>query len=264
MRLRTWNASSTCSGFTVSGGARRSDVLPALRTRSPCSRAASTTSAAARSSSIPTRRPRPRTPTTPVRDAARAADRAPEPRNPREELFVDRFDDGAGRGAGDRVGTERRSVVARHERAGGGVGDEEGADREAVCEALREGHEIGAYVELLEGEERARAAHTGLHLVAAEQRGQRATPPPRSRRRAGRLHPPRGSARAGRARPRRRQRPRARARRSAARSAHRRGAARTALACRAARSRRGRRASCRGSLPRARRPRAFRSPCVRT
>ena len=61
-------------------------------------------------------------------------------------------------------------VITRLERAGGPVGDEQAADRQAVGQSLRERDRIGADAELLEREERARAADARLHLVEHEQR----------------------------------------------------------------------------------------------
>ena len=88
----------------------------------------------------------------------------------REQLVVDRVDDGAGGGARDGVAAEGRGVVAGLEAGGRVVGDEERADREPVREALRERDGVGPHAELLPGEERAGAADAGLHLVEDQQR----------------------------------------------------------------------------------------------
>src|SRR5438128_764883 len=50
------------------------------------------------------------------------------------------------------------------------LGRQQNADRQPVRKALRERGEVGADAEVLEGEERARPADAGLHLVEAEQR----------------------------------------------------------------------------------------------
>ena len=61
-------------------------------------------------------------------------------------------------------------MVAGSEPGGGAVAGQERADREPVREPFRERDEIGLDAELLEGEEAARPAEPGLHLVHAEQR----------------------------------------------------------------------------------------------
>ena len=58
------------------------------------------------------------------------------------------------------------------ERARGLVGDEQAADRQPVGERLGERHELRPDAELLEREERARAAHPALDLVEGEQRAE--------------------------------------------------------------------------------------------
>jgi hypothetical protein len=87
-----------------------------------------------------------------------------------QQLVADLLADRAGGRADDRVSAEGRCVVSRLERTGGLVRDEEAADREAVGEPLRQSDEIGTYTQLLEGEERPRAAGARLHLVEAEER----------------------------------------------------------------------------------------------
>ena len=61
-------------------------------------------------------------------------------------------------------------MVAGHEPGRRVVGGEQGADRQAVGEPLRQRDQMRADTELLEGEERARPADAGLHLVEAEER----------------------------------------------------------------------------------------------
>ena len=86
----------------------------------------------------------------------------------REQRVVDRIHDRAGRSARDGVAAEGRAVVTWHERAGGLAGDEQAADRQAVREPFCERDEVRPDAELLEGEERTRAADAGLDLVEAE------------------------------------------------------------------------------------------------
>ena len=59
-------------------------------------------------------------------------------------------------------------MITGGECADGLVRDEQRSDREPVGETLREGDEIGAHAELLEGEEAAGPSRTRLHLVEAE------------------------------------------------------------------------------------------------
>ena len=60
-------------------------------------------------------------------------------------------------------------MVARLEPGRRVVADEQRADRQPVCESLRQRDQVRPDTELLEGEERPRAADAGLHLVEAEQ-----------------------------------------------------------------------------------------------
>ena len=137
--------SAASSAISVSGGVRRSVCSPALPITSPCASAASTTGAAGRSSSTASRSPSPRT-------SPNAASPSRELRghvaDVGEQLVVDRVDDGARRGARDRVAAERRGVVAGLEARRCVVGDEQRADRQAVREALRERDRVGPHAEL--------------------------------------------------------------------------------------------------------------------
>ncbi len=173
---------SASSTEIVSGGVIRSAVSPAVPTSRLCSSAACATGPAGRPSSTASRRPAPRTfvelRLEPLADRAHV----------REQVVVDRLDDGARGGAGDGVAAEGRGVVARDEPGRGAVGDEQRADREAVREPLGERDRVGADAGPLPGEELARAADPGLHLVEDEQRvvaRRRARAPPRASRARG-------------------------------------------------------------------------------
>ena len=155
---------------TTSGGVSRSTSGPAERTSSPCSRQASTTGPTGRSSSAPSSSPRPRTARTPGSASSPAASWAPRSRTCGEQLVVDRLDDGAGGGRGNGIAAEGGAVVAGHEAWRGPLAGEQRSNGQPISQALGERDQVGPDAELLEGEERARAAHPGLHLVDAEQR----------------------------------------------------------------------------------------------
>ncbi len=87
----------------------------------------------------------------------------------REQLIVDRLEDGAGGGAGDGIAAERAAVVARDETLRRLVGDEERADREPVREPLRERDGVRPDPGLLPGEEGAGAPDAALDLVQDQQ-----------------------------------------------------------------------------------------------
>ncbi len=165
---RIATACSMCAGSTTSGGARRRTFGPDVRQTSPASRAASTTPV--RAGRARRRREAPRRALPRRRQRGDSGDELGAVRaDAGEQRLVDRVEHRARRGARDGIATERRSVIARLERAGGGVRDEERADRQAVREALRERDEIRLHAELLPREERSGAADAGLHLVEAEE-----------------------------------------------------------------------------------------------
>ena len=156
-------ARSASSAEIVSGGVIRSAVSPAVPTSRPCSSAARATGTR-RAAELDREQ---------EAGAAHAVEGGFEPRadlaHVREQLVVDRVDDGAGGRARDRVAAEGRGVVAGDEAARRAVGDEQRADRQAVREALRERDRVGADAGALPGEELAGAADAGLHLVEDEQ-----------------------------------------------------------------------------------------------
>ncbi len=86
-----------------------------------------------------------------------------------QQLLVDRLDDG-GRGCcRNRIAAEGGAVVAGHEAGRSPVAGEQGSNGQPISQALGERDQVRPDPELLEGEERARAAHPGLYLVDAEQ-----------------------------------------------------------------------------------------------
>ena len=73
-------------------------------------------------------------------------------------------------GAGERVAAEGRAVRAGVEARGDRRSRRQHrADRHAAAEALGERHDVGHDAALLVGEQRAGAAHAGLHLVEDQQ-----------------------------------------------------------------------------------------------
>ena len=125
------------------------------------------------------RRPQPDAVVLDPRAAARARGRAATaPRDRRavrddtcEQLVIDRV---ARRRPLPRTRRGCRRTCSRGRRAqsrpGSVVCDEQAADRQPVRQALGERDRVGAHAELLEREERARAADARLHLVEDEQR----------------------------------------------------------------------------------------------
>ena len=164
---------STSSGRRrSSGGVRRSAVAAGGedergprrgRRRRPARRAGR--------ARAPSSRPAPRTSSTPGRTRARRRAARRGSRTFASSSSSTRLDDRAGGGADDRVAAERRGVVAGREAAGGASSATSSAPiGRPLASALRERDEIRPDAELLEGEERARAAHAGLDLVEAEER----------------------------------------------------------------------------------------------
>ena len=233
-------ASTSLRRSTVSGGARRRTFSPALRTRSPCSRAASTTSAAAaRSSSMPDEQAaRPGRSTTPASDGGScrgSRSRAPSlARGARRRSL----DDGARSGAGDRV-ARRTSIRGRPARTRPRRRRRRGARRSG---ARSRGPSRGSRDRGARRAARRRRTcpvrptpvctsstaeqRRGSADAAATKSASSGTTPPSPRIGSSRTSPT-SLVDGGLERTRRR---------SAARSAHRRGAARRPLACRAARS----------------------------
>ena len=166
-------ASSISASETSSDGANRNALAVTPFTTTPASRHARATSTASYpgASSAASSRPGPS-----HRDDLRKrleGSRQSGPRGACERRGVNRLHLGqhGDRGArGQRLTPERRRMIAGLEcRRHLGAGPAR-ADRHAVPERLRQGHDIGRDVRVLEAEPPTGAAQTGLHLVDDQQR----------------------------------------------------------------------------------------------
>ena len=148
----------------VSGGVSRRELSPAVPTSSPRSRHRRRRRQPARSCRRRAAARAPRTFGSRAGDRRAAARRTPRAARRRSSSQT---------ATPPRTRRDCRRTCSRGRRARmlrPRVRDEQAADRQPVRQALRERHRVGPHAELLEREERARAADARLHLVEDEQR----------------------------------------------------------------------------------------------